>query len=749
MRHSLSLLGLLLFSLCGYAQKEGNIWYFGEKAGIDFNSGVPVSITDGVMVTNEGCASISDVNGKLLFYTDGISVWDRTHKKMPNGFELAGHPSSTQSGVIVPKPLNPSVYYVFTVDAEAGGKGLQYSVVDMTKNAGSGDVIEKNHLLGSPVSEKLTAVQHSNKKDVWVISHDWNSREFRVYKLTESGLSGLITKTGQEFHKGEISYSVGYLKASPGGNFLAAAVKGSSSKGWLELYSFDNTAGDIKHKITLLGGSYYGVEFSPDNTKLYVSNYETRELWQFDLTGDLTRIYETKVVIERDPTNTLSALQLGPDRKIYVSRNGTSKLGVIRNPNEKGAACNYVREGFTLKSGLCRSGLPTFVQSFFDPVTGIDHGPACMGQPVYFKGVANVEPTSWNWNFGDPSSGATNYSTDRSPTHRYDIAGKYKVQLVIKVEGINDTVTEYVDVLEGPVVNLGKDLVRCKEDLIKLDAGNPGMEYLWSTGDSTQSITADTSGTFWVRVSNGACTDADTVNVLLIDPNTVTIGNDTISCKGDTVTLTSSVPQAGHFWSTGDTSTSIRVTKSGMYIGVTSMGSCLIQDTIIVTFIDPPQVDLGPVRMICEGDSTELNAGNPGAKFLWSTGETTQKIQVSKGGTYWVHVSGGKCSSSDTLKLLHCKANVYLPNVFTPNHDKLNDNFRVFGTDIANGTLTITNRWGQMIWQSDDIFTGWDGTYSGKKCPDGVYLWALYYWEYEGEILYPKQMRGTMTLLRQ
>jgi len=67
-----------------YSQKEANIWYFGENAGLDFNSGVPVALLDGQLNTREGCATISDKNGNLLFYTDGITVWNRSHKIMQN-----------------------------------------------------------------------------------------------------------------------------------------------------------------------------------------------------------------------------------------------------------------------------------------------------------------------------------------------------------------------------------------------------------------------------------------------------------------------------------------------------------------------------------------------------------------------------------------------------------------------------------------------------------------------------------------
>ena len=164
------------------AQREAGIWYFGIEAGIDFNSGSPVPLTNGKLITKEGCSTISDKDGKLLFYTDGSTVWNAKHNIMPNGTGLFGHLSSTQSAIIVPNPSNPSIYYVFTVDephhqnawafpdqgpADFNGfstteyndsftsvpegddgfnNGLNYSLVDMTLNNGMGDIdiVEKN-----------------------------------------------------------------------------------------------------------------------------------------------------------------------------------------------------------------------------------------------------------------------------------------------------------------------------------------------------------------------------------------------------------------------------------------------------------------------------------------------------------------------------------------------------------------------------------------------------------------------------
>src|SRR5688572_3249894 len=161
----------LLLSLAVFAQKEAGNWYFGWDAGLSFNSGTPVILNGGQIHTIEGVATISSSTGCLLFYTDGVSIWNRQHQVMPNGTGLKGFISSTQSAVIVPKIGDTNRYYVFTIDDYSGQNGLHYSIVNMNLDNGLGDLEIKNIPVISGVSEKLTAVRHCNQRDIWIITH--------------------------------------------------------------------------------------------------------------------------------------------------------------------------------------------------------------------------------------------------------------------------------------------------------------------------------------------------------------------------------------------------------------------------------------------------------------------------------------------------------------------------------------------------------------------------------------------------
>jgi len=357
---------LILTGQGAWAQRPTDKWYFGRQAGLDFSSGAPTPLLDGAMTTYEGCATATTKRGELLFYTDGQTVWNRQHQPMPNGRRLMGSGSSTQSALIVPDPGSGNIFYIFTVAPQGAPNGLRYSVVDMTRDNGLGDVPRANLLLLTPVAEKLAAVRHPNGRDVWVVAHRWNSNAFIAYLVTADGVAAkpVMSNVGA-MNAGPGRNAIGALKFSPDGTMLAAAIWRESNK--FEVYDFDRATGKVSNARSF--GTYpeaYGVEFSPDGTKLYGtcngnSNSKTpttspeTQVWQFDL--------KTKAAVQvgRSANHKIGALQRGPDGKIYVAREDNSFLGVIGSPNTAGTACGYVDDGLKLGGRRSKLGLPGFI----------------------------------------------------------------------------------------------------------------------------------------------------------------------------------------------------------------------------------------------------------------------------------------------------------------------------------------------------------------------------------------------------
>jgi hypothetical protein len=281
----LMLIVFFLSMLDSHAQGEANNWYFGLNAGLSFASGSPVAVTNGQLRTGEGCATISNSSGQLLFYTDGITVYNRNHNVMVNGTGLMGNSSSSQSATIVPKPGSNSLYYVFTTEAVAKPNGFRYSIVDMNLDSGNGAVTtDKNILIYTPTCEKIAINKHSNNVDFWIVTHGFDNNNFYAHLLTNIGLNTtpVISSVGftptipiqSPFNR---DATMGCMKIAPDGSKLAIAHSNDSwnTNGVLQLFNFNNSTGILTNPITLIQGSFdsYGVEFSPNSRVLYFTNF--------------------------------------------------------------------------------------------------------------------------------------------------------------------------------------------------------------------------------------------------------------------------------------------------------------------------------------------------------------------------------------------------------------------------------------------------------------------------------------------
>lgn len=439
----LILIGFFLSMLVSHAQGEANIWYFGQNAGIDFNSGTPVALTNGQLVTDEGCATISNASGQLLFYTDGITVYNKNHVVMMNGNGLMGHPSSTQSATIVPKPGSNNLYYIFTTDNEHDPNGFRYSIVDMNLDGGNGAVTsDKNILVYTPTIENLGITKHGNGQDYWIITHGWNSNSFIAYQLTATGLNltPVITNIGAIITGGPTDFvAAGTIKISPSGSKLAF----TSVSDIAQLFNFNNITGVLSNEITLISepGELYGAAFSPDESLLYISN-SFGKIHQFNLNA--TNIPSSKITIHN--SNIPGQMQVGPDNKIYVAFGSRFYLGVINNPNVIGMGCNFQMDGFYLGGKKSKQGLPSFNQSFFF-TPSITVNSNCVGEPSVFNFSTSQTVLSATWDFGDGTT-----STAINLSHTYANAGTYNVSITIVTPFGTGTNTTPITIFPKPII---------------------------------------------------------------------------------------------------------------------------------------------------------------------------------------------------------------------------------------------------------------------------------------------------------
>lgn len=454
---------VLLADIPASAQQEANNWLFGDKAGLDFSSGTPAALAGSQMTTNEGSAVMSDQNGHLLFYTNGVTVWNKNHQPMPNGTGLLGHSSATQSAIIVPWPGKAcQKYFVFTVGAVDNNVNvnLSYSLVDMTLAGGLGDVVAatKNIVLKNRVSEKLTAVRDAQGTGFWVIAHGFDlyaqpstiavSGEFYAFHVDSSGINTSPTvSTAGTPHTWNYSWGVpsqGQMKVSPDGKLIACAVRSK----FVEILNFDNATGQVSGPAKTFSTSsppfqtiyVYGLEFSPNSKLLYVTTTggSPNQLLQLDFTATTpawTQLFSSTGTGNYYDTG---ELQLGPDKKIYVARYNKNYLSVIDSPNISGPGSNFINAGPTLPPlTFSRLGLPTIISGDFS-CTGIVSTPQSEGccdsltaVPFGWKPKATLELRSFT---------ITNTKVPASPICSIDISFNPSVPTMgslISIDGVS------------------------------------------------------------------------------------------------------------------------------------------------------------------------------------------------------------------------------------------------------------------------------------------------------------------------
>lgn len=365
--YKVTLILMIISIISAESQIEYSNWYFGNKAGIRFENDTVVAQTDGAYDFVEGISILSDENGNLIMYSSGDRVFNKDHNEMLNGSKLSGSESSTQSSLILKHPKSDSLYYIFTIDNNGIENGFQYSIADLSKNSGNGEITSaKNIPIHFPVCEKITAVFNHDRSQIWILVHEWESNRFLAYPFDVDGFRAapVISSTGF-IHEGNDGFS-GYMKVSPRGDLIALVSKGL---GKIELSKFNNRTGEVSDSYIINDDfieGVYGVEFSPDGSKLYISTIGSpSQIIQFDLSKpSFGSIKESRLLIKSyESDNLLGSIQLGPDERIYISKYNQSYLDVILHPNKSGNSCEYVEDKVYLKSGKCRYGLPSFNQS--------------------------------------------------------------------------------------------------------------------------------------------------------------------------------------------------------------------------------------------------------------------------------------------------------------------------------------------------------------------------------------------------
>lgn len=471
----------------GLQDQRSNIWHFGNKAGIDFNVPPPVALDISAMNAPEGCAIICDRNGQTIFYTDGDRVYDRTNVQIDTG--IGGDPTASQSSIIVPVPGDETLYYIFTTQAINGTSQyeLRYSLFDLKLNSGRGAVTQKNILLFSKSTERVTASGR------WLIAHEYGNSSFRAYPISGAGIGAPVISDIGSVHSFKTTQNAeGYMKLGPRNN-LAVALSTPGTSNIVELFQLVDSSGVIQNyrKIDLKepAGQVYGIEFSPGGNKLFASvkgSPTPSKIFEYFL-DSLERPFFKQQITNN---NEIGAIQLGPDGQLYVALNGQSVLGTIAADDDTTRLSTINFSGFALRSGTnSRLGLPNFIQqqsnAFGGP--GFEFAGVCLGDSTQFTGSATDAIDRFQWSFGDGGS-----STEPAPVHLYAAAGIYTVSMRLTNRcGLDTTIVRQVRISNPPALPSIPPATALCNGAITLDANapnTPNLTYLWSNGETTKTV---------------------------------------------------------------------------------------------------------------------------------------------------------------------------------------------------------------------------------------------------------------------
>lgn len=650
-------------TLAAYPQKQTNIWYFGQNAGVNFNSETPVALLDGELFTVEGSSCIADTNGNLLFYTNGVTVWNKEHSVMDNGTDLMGSETSAQSALIAPKPGFGNTYYIFTVNYQGTG-GLTYSEVDMDANGGLGRITEvKNVLLVPFTTEQISGVAHQNGNDLWIITHGYGNNAIYSFLITPDGVNTVpvVSNTGLSIPMNTDNDGRGYIKISPDGTRIVSATEESG----VQLFDFNDATGIASNGMTIKEGSgYYGAEFSPSGNVVYITNEWIGGIEQLNLQADNITASAIFVV----PVNGYgeNAIQLGPNGKIYFSSNDGNSLAVINSPNIVGLGCDVQFDAISLGGRTAWIGLPNFIQSYFNPAIFAED--LCFGSSTKFVAGPGPAPQTAVWDFGDGS-----VSQLGSPEHIYEAPGTYTVTVTAMVMGSLKTITKEIVIIETLQFILEQPAAGCTTAGMNITAQPLNFEaaqaiFRWEFNGQAVS-TAPTLqpqefGTYSLTVTANGCTATQSIT---IQQQTLAVMFSE-GCKDYRYTL-EALPENGSFNAAA----------------------------AIYSWAGP----------------NSFNSSNP-------------QVIIETPGQYIVTLTTDEgCFASHVFDVTDTECpDPFIPKGISPNGDGKNDVFDLSLHEVAK--LEVFNRYGLEVFSKAQYVAEWYGqSNDGNKLPDGTYYYYI------------------------
>lgn len=357
----------------------------------------------------------------------------------------------------------------------------------------------------------------------------------------------------------------------------------------------------------------------------------------------------------------------------------------------------------------------------------------CMNQSVVLDAGSGFDRYEWN----------TGEMTEKIVVKQQ---GSFAVKATLNGCSAYDTM-KVVNVYPLPSFSLGNDTALCEGQQLQYNFNLPNALYTWSTGNTLNTQIINQSGTYWLQVTQTGCANTDTIEVQYTPSPFVALGNDTTICEKQTLQLDAFNNNAVYLWQDGSKASGYLVKSAGTYFVTVDLNNCTVSDTINILYKAAPFFTLGKDSFLCSGQQYVLKPLiNTNASLLWQDGSSAPSFTVVKDGIYFLTATDECGSYTDSVTITTGICDIMMPSAFTPNSDGLNDVFRVkYPFPVKQFNMDIYDRFGEKVFETNDISKGWDGTWKGVPNLQGTYVWVISFIDINNK---QQQLKGLVTLLR-
>ena len=357
----------------------------------------------------------------------------------------------------------------------------------------------------------------------------------------------------------------------------------------------------------------------------------------------------------------------------------------------------------------------------------------CMNQSIVLDAGSGYDTYAWNTGATTETIVANNQSS-------------YSVKATLNGCSAYDTLS-VLHVYPLPMFSLGNDTALCDGQQLEYNFMLPQASYYWSTGSTLNNAVINKGGVYWLQVEQMGCVTKDTIAVTFKSVPVVNLGNDTTICEKQTLQLNAFNINASYLWQDGSDASSYLVSAAGTYFVIVNLNNCISSDTITVNYKALPYFSIGKDTFLCTGMEYILKPViNTNADLLWQDGSSGASFTVTNPGVYFLTATNECGSYADSLTIATGPCDIMMPTAFTPNGDGLNDLFRVkYPFSVKQFNMQIFDRWGEKVFETEDINKGWDGTWRGSPALQDTYVWVIRFVDINNT---QQQLKGTITLLR-